>query len=121
MKLEDRFANYVRQNRPWVYNYQKVYCMGDLEYPFGISMKEMLDMTANRLNALKMDPKVNPVDQIFSNVTFDVIMTAWGMLFNKIETNLDRYTNFEDCEREYNEFLRELNVWVTKNSNSLIA
>ena len=119
MKLQNRFSEHIRQNWPWVYEYPKQYGMGDISYPFGVTEKEMLELTSKKIADLHITNASIEEKQKFCNLTQDMIMTAWGLMFNKISSNLDSYANFDDCEREYDSFLKELNVWVPKSSNTL--
>ena len=113
MTLQGKFSEYVQSNWPWIYDYDAQFATS-VSYPFGVSLEDMLDLSAKSISEVK-----NPSDHATSNYFRNMIMTAWGMFFNDIQENIDDYEDFSKCEREYNNFLKKLHVWVGAKSRTL--
>lgn len=113
MTLQGKFSKYIQSHWSWIYDYNEKFAI-PVRYPFGISIEEMLDLAAKSIS------ESHTLDShAISNYFKDMIMTAWGMFFNDIQENIDDYEDFSKCEREYNNFLKKLHVWVSANSRTL--
>ena len=110
LKLQNKFANYIKNNWKWLYDYNN-YNSADVEYPFNISIENMIELTLNRIHKKKID---------FCSSYYDMILKAWGIFYSRVEQNLDKYKTYAIMEKEFDKkFMKKLNFWIPEKCNSL--
>ena len=112
--LQRRFAKYVKDHWPWIYDHDLKYAT-DVQYPFGVTVEEMLEISAKGISKIE-----KPSEQQLSNFFRNMIITAWGMFFHNMQENVDEYADLGRCESEYNHLIKALNVWVGAKCKTLL-
>ena len=117
LKLQNKFDKYIQNNWNWLFDndgYESV----DIEYPFNISIEDMIHLTFDRINKDKKKNKYS--NKTLSGYYLNLIIRAWGFFYSKVEENLDNFSSYEKMESDYNNnFLKKLNDWIPQNCNSI--
>ena len=114
-KLQNKFVNFLRTKWSWIYEYKDSYKL-DVEIPYGCSIEKMLGIFIKKIG------NVNPVKQaaLLTSHYRNMILTAWGMFYTNISDKMDDYSNYQQMEEEYSNFLSQLFVWIPENCGSLM-
>lgn len=56
---------------------------------------------------------------MFCDFLLSLVLKAWGFFFNELEVNKKEWNDVNYCNRKYNEFLKELNEYISQNKNSI--
>ena len=117
LKLQNKFANYLKNNWKWLYFTPKCASV-KVDYTFNMTIEKMLQVT------IECIPNIPPEDKNYesklSSCYLDMILKAWGLFYSKVEENLKSYNNYQEMEDDYNKnFMEKLNKWIPSNCNSV--
>ena len=84
-------------------------------YPFNAQIEDVLEISSRSIMAISLGDEN---DNRFKSQMNCLVMTAWGVLFNKISADADEYDNMCNCEAEYNEFISKLHEWVSPTAKT---
>ena len=108
MELQTKFADYLKEKYMWIYSEPLVYSIKS-EYPFGISVKQLLEMLQNTV--MNREFKINE-KRHYVNCVREMIMISWGYFYTNIASNLNSYKDRKKCFDEYYEYIKLLEYYV---------
>lgn len=115
LRLQNNFANYLKTNWNWLYQYPQKYG-ADVNFTFNMNIDKMINCYIKCIPNID----VNKDPGALTSYYMDMILTAWGLFYSKVEENLERYSSYAEMENEFrNKFLNVLNEWIPSNCKSV--
>ena len=115
LKLQNKFANFLKTEWKWLFNYPHNYGSG-VNFTFNMSIDKMIAAYIESIPAIDVNKKPN----VLTSYYMDMILKAWGAFYTKVEQNLESYSSYNQMEHDYIEkFLNILNKWIPKNCKSV--
>ena len=116
-RLQRRFSEHIRENWGWLYEAEGG-GLGSLKYPFNTEVEDIFELSSRMIAGTSFGEED---DKRFRNQLYDMLITSWGVFFDKIESDPDRYDRWDECEAAYNEYLGQLHYWLSPKAKTLEA
>jgi hypothetical protein len=120
-KIQTRFTGYIKHKYPWLFERPSRYGFSDFAVPFGSGYKDVIRASCE-FTLRHLFPPKNPwslLDElVLTSYLHDVIVLSWGMFFTELWDNPRVSNSITECNKQYEEFVRELHVWLSKDARS---
>lgn len=93
-RLQRRFSEHIRDNWGWLYEV-KGGGLGSLKYPFNTEVEDIFELSSRMIAGTSFGEED---DKEFRNQLYDMVITSWGVFFDKIESDPDRYDRWDECD-----------------------
>ena len=117
-KLELRFSEYLRRNHPWIYEGEGKYGLGELYYPYGTKVEEVVEITASRMSQMCFKNSEDGTKEPFKDLMLSMALVAWGTFFTDMSNHVEECADMSYCEAKYEGFLKDLGVWLDPGANT---
>ena len=122
LEIQNRFAEYVKKNYNWMYGRERGnQILFETEYELGSTPSEILKDSAREL-ALRMHwirLKSDKMEQILVATMRDILLKAWGTYFTEVSNNIHEYSDTQEIEQEYDEFIEDLEKYFPKDKKNV--
>lgn len=102
-ELQEKFSKYIREHWPWLYENTEEQIIQNAKYPMGAEVKDVFEIAGHLIDIDGAN---------FAGQMKDMILTAWGLFFNRLSKDPGKYKNMGNCNAAYQGFLDELHQWV---------
>ena len=95
--------------------------MGDFRFELGSTPSEILKDSAREL-ALQMHwirLKSDKMEPILVATMRDILLKAWGTYFTEVSNNIHEYSDPQEIEQEYDEFMEDLEKYFPKDKKNV--
>ena len=117
-KLELRFSEYLRKNHPWIYEGQGKYGLGELIYPYGTNVSEVVEITASRISQRCFRDSEDGTKEPLKDLMLSMALIAWGTFFTDMSNHVEECASMAYCEQKYQGFIKDLSVWLSPDANT---
>ena len=122
LEIQNRFAEYVKKNYNWMYGRERGnQILFETEYELGSTPSEILKDSAREL-ALRMHwirLKSDKMEPILVATMRDILLKAWGTYFTEVSNNIHEYSDPQEIEQEYDEFMEDLEKYFPKDKKNV--
>ena len=122
LEIQNRFAEYVKKNYNWMYGRERGnQILFETEYELGSTPSEILKDSAREL-ALRMHwirLKSDKMEPILVATMRDILLKAWGTYFTEVSNSIHEYSDPQEIEQEYDEFIEDLEKYFPKDKKNV--
>ena len=87
--MELRFSEYLRRNHPWIYEGEGKYGLGELYYPYGTKVEEVVEITASRMSQMCFKNSEDGTKEPFKDLMLSMALVAWGTFFTDMSNHVE--------------------------------
>lgn len=123
IKIELKFADYLRKNFPWILSAPKKYGFPNKLFPFNASPSIVLNILGRQIAFIMKGNQITKENEIVQDLSFSMVFTAWGVFYSGLCLSVDECSDWNFIEDLYDHFIKELSVWFppSKCTTSLKA